>query len=130
MSGVALAALALAALLATDPGQTGAVLTALLDRYQEKLELSPPIMDDNGRIIQEPIDSWEPRSGIALALAKLCPHYTPAMVTQAVSFFVPMGLADRHETVRKHVLDAAVATIDLHGKDTVAHLLQIGRAHV
>ena len=157
------AAEALAALLATDPGQTGAVLTALLDRSGTAqlhncttaqlhnftasqlhnctlncssgtacflAPLRPPLLysaihlavqvpgevgavpPDHGRQRadrpgipprhrpllppregpllparhpQEPIDSWEPRSGIALALAKLCPYYTPAMVTQVLA---------------------------------------------
>ena len=119
------AAEALAALLADDPRQAPDVLSALLVSYEEKLELSPAVMDENGRIVQEPIDFWEPRSGIALALAKLCPYHTPSMVKQVVSFLVPLGLADRKEVVRKHMLDAAVATIDLHGKDTVGDLLPV-----
>ena len=119
------AAEALAALLANDPRQAPDVLSALLISYEEKLELSPAVMDENGRIVQEPIDFWEPRSGIALALAKLCPYHTPAMVKQVVSFLVPLGLADRKEVVRKHMLDAAVATIDLHGKETVGDLLPV-----
>ena len=63
--------------------------------------------------------------GIALALAKVQPYYDEFMVTQAVSFFVPAGLGDRNEVVRKDMLSAAVATIDNHGKDTVAELLPV-----
>eukprot|EP00090_Calanus_glacialis_P034085 TRINITY_DN5691_c0_g1_i1.p1 TRINITY_DN5691_c0_g1~~TRINITY_DN5691_c0_g1_i1.p1 ORF type:complete len:2002 (-),score=813.41 TRINITY_DN5691_c0_g1_i1:71-5326(-) len=119
------AAEALAALLADDGAQTGAVLTQLLERYEDKLEMLPPVMDSLGRIEVQAVDHWEPRSGIALALAKIQPFYDEFMVTQAVSFFVPAGLGDRNETVRKHMLSAAVATIDNHGKDTVGELLPV-----
>ena len=40
-------------------------------------------------------------------------------MTKAVSFFVPDGLGDRNEVLRRDILNAAVVTIDLHGKDTV-----------
>jgi hypothetical protein len=48
----AAAAEALAALLAQDRSPAGAVLASLLERYKEKLELSPAIMDENGRVVQ------------------------------------------------------------------------------
>eukprot|EP00092_Neocalanus_flemingeri_P000097 GFUD01000099.1.p1 GENE.GFUD01000099.1~~GFUD01000099.1.p1 ORF type:complete len:2003 (+),score=661.60 GFUD01000099.1:178-6009(+) len=119
------AAEALAALLADDGDQTGAVLTQLLERYEDRLEMAPPVMDSLGRIVEQAVDHWEPRSGIALALAKIQPFYDEFMVTQAVSFFVPAGLGDRNDTVRKHMLSAAVATINNHGKDTVGELLPV-----
>ena len=71
------------------------------------------------------IDHWEPRTGIAIAIAKIAPYYNDFMVTQAVSFFVPKGLGDRVEAVRKEMLNAAIATIDLHGKDSVGDLLPV-----
>ena len=46
-------------------------------------------------------------------------------MTKAVSFFVPDGLGDRNEVVRRDILNAAVVTIDLHGKDTVGELLPV-----
>merc|ERR1740131_818046 len=119
------AAEALAALLEANQQQTGAVLTQLLDRYQDKLEMAPPVMDSLGRIIEQAVDHWEPRSGIALALAKIAPYFSQFMVTQVVSFLVPQGLGDRSDVVRKHMLSAAVTTIDLHGKDTVGELLPV-----
>ena len=119
------AAEALAKLLSDSEGEVGPVLTTLLDTYNDKLEMTPPVMDHLGRIVEESFDNWEPRSGIALALAKIQPYYDEFMVTQAVSFFVPAGLGDRNEVVRKDMLSAAVATIDNHGKDTVAELLPV-----
>ena len=83
------AAEALSVLLADNTDQVGPVLTQLLETYQDKLEMSPPVMDHLGRIVEESYDNWEPRSGIALALAKIQSYYDDFMVTQAVSFFVP-----------------------------------------
>ena len=119
------AAEALSSLLEDNQDQTGAVLTQLLETYTDKLEMSPPVMDHLGRIVEQACDHWEPRSGIALALAKIQPYYDDFMVTQAVSFFVPQGLGDRNEVVRKDMLGAAVVTIDNHGKNTVADLLPV-----
>lgn len=59
---------------------------------------------------------WEARSGIALAIGKIAPYFNAEQVKSLMSFFVPDGLGDRHATVRKHMLDAAVAIIDAHGK--------------
>ena len=119
------AAEALSKLLSNSPDEVGPVLTQLLDTYNDKLEMSPPVMDHLGRIVEEAYDNWQPRSGIALALAKIQPYYDEFMVTQAVSFFVPAGLGDRNDVVRKDMLSAAVATIDNHGQNTVSELLPV-----
>jgi len=89
------------------------------------LIVTPPLVDSLGRIVVPAVDHWEPRSGIAIALAKISPYYNDFMVTQAVSFFVPQGLGDRSEPVRRDMLAAAIATIDLHGKQTVSDLLPV-----
>lgn len=74
-------------------------------------------MDSLHRVISEsPPDMWEARSGIAVALGKMAAFLDKDQVLNLVSFFVPEGLGDRHATVRKHMIDAAVAIIDLHGK--------------
>lgn len=59
---------------------------------------------------------WEARSGIALALGKMAPLLNKDQVANLMSFFVSEALGDRHESVRKHMLDAAVAIVDVHGK--------------
>ena len=108
---------ALASFLADHGEQTGAVLTQLLKRYTDNLEMAPPVMNN--------FDNWESRSGIASALAKIQPFYDKFMVSQVVRFFMTAGMEDRNEVVRKHMLSAAVATIDNHGKDTVGELLPV-----
>lgn len=62
------------------------------------------------------MDTWEPRSGVALALAQIAPLLSPKSVSHLISFFVSMGLGDRSPEVRKNMLAAALAAVDLHGK--------------
>lgn len=76
----------------------------------------PPRLDAFGRIVEQPVDTWEPRSGVALALAHIAPLLSPKSVSHLVSFFVSMGLGDRSPEVRKNMLAAALAAVDLHGK--------------
>jgi HEAT repeat protein len=99
------------------------VLQHLLSIYTDKLTMSPPQMDDFGRVVIDSIDHWEPRRGVALALQQLAPLLTPVSVSELAEFYVSTGLMDRSETVRKAVLASALAAVDLHGKETVSSLL-------
>lgn len=76
----------------------------------------PPRLDTFGRVVDQPVDTWEPRSGVALALAQIAPLLSPKSVSHLISFFVSMGLGDRSSEVRKNMLAAALAAVDLHGK--------------
>jgi hypothetical protein len=105
--------------------EVGLILTCLLDTYEDKLELSPPVVDSLGRVLVPAVDHWEPRSGIAVALTKISAFFDAGMVKKVATFFVQEGLADRHENVRKNMLDAAVLTVDLHGKQSAGELLPI-----
>lgn len=59
----------------------------------------PPKVDSLGRVTEHPIDTWEPRSGVALALQELAPFLEPDLVSQLVTFFVTTGLGDRKPEV-------------------------------
>ncbi|CAH1402466.1 unnamed protein product [Nezara viridula] len=121
------AASALAALLQSGSTQTSVnvVLDHLLSIYNEKNNMVPARVDSLGRIVEKPIDTWEPRSGVALALAQLAPLLAPEIIADLAKFYVEKGLGDRNETVRLNMLNAALAAVDLHGKDTVNTLLPI-----
>lgn len=80
------------------------------------LQIQPPELDSFGRVVEQPIDTWEPRSGVALALTQIAPLLTPMAVVDLISFFVSTGLGDRSPDVRNHMLAAALASVDLHGK--------------
>ncbi|XP_076367337.1 lethal (3) 80Fj isoform X2 [Tachypleus tridentatus] len=120
------AASALAHLMREYPEQLDVIVQELLNLYQENLSVPPPVMDNFGRLISEALpDTWEPRSGIAMTLCCLAPQLEKEMVSQLMMFFVGNGLGDRHELVRKNMLDAAVAIVDSHGKDMVTTLLPV-----
>ncbi|GAB6030116.1 hypothetical protein CHUAL_005795 [Chamberlinius hualienensis] len=115
---------ALAAVLSVYKNEGPAVLHNLLELYREKLTLPPPSLDLFGRVVSEqPIDNWEPRSGIALAIRESIAHLSPAIVTDLMNFFMFEGLGDRHPTVQRDMLEAAQAVIDIHGNDTIGILL-------
>jgi hypothetical protein len=57
-----------------------------------------------------------PRCGLALALNKLSQYLDSSQVKPLFQFFVPDALNDRNPDVRKCMLDAALATLNAHGK--------------
>lgn len=76
----------------------------------------PAQVDEFGREIEKPIDTWGPRRGVALALTQLAPYLDPEAIGSLVQFFVSSSLGDRKEEVRKEMLNAALKIVDLHGK--------------
>ncbi|GFU29456.1 eIF-2-alpha kinase activator GCN1 [Nephila pilipes] len=108
------------------PENTAEIINKFLEIYKEKLYLPPPALDSLHRVLSEsPPDMWEARSGIALALGKMAPFLNTEQVISLMSFFVSEGLGDRHATVRKHMVDAAVAITDVHGKESLSELLPV-----
>uniref|UniRef100_A0A8C4JSD7 GCN1 activator of EIF2AK4 n=1 Tax=Dromaius novaehollandiae TaxID=8790 RepID=A0A8C4JSD7_DRONO len=106
--------------------QAAEVMSKLTEIYQEKLYRPPPVLDALGRVISEsPPDQWEARCGIALALNKLSQHLDSSQVKPLFQFFVPDALNDRSPEVRKCMLDAALSTLNTHGKDSVNSLLPV-----
>ncbi|XP_019394778.1 PREDICTED: eIF-2-alpha kinase activator GCN1 isoform X1 [Crocodylus porosus] len=106
--------------------QAADVMHKLTEIYQEKLCRPPPILDALGRVISEsPPDQWEARCGIALALNKLSQHLDSSQVKPLFQFFVPDALNDRSPDVRKCMLDAALSTLNTHGKENVNSLLPV-----
>nr|CAD7442358.1 unnamed protein product [Timema bartmani] len=116
---------ALAALLKEKAKLIDLVLNQLLEMYNSKLVVVPPKLDSFGRVIEQPIDMWEPRSGVALALTQIAPLLNSQSVVRLITFFVPTGLGDRNQQVRKNMLAAALAAVDIHGKETVNNLLPV-----
>lgn len=79
--------------------------------------MPPPVLDSFGRQIGEPpLDEWEARSGVALALEKISPMLPTDQIEELFSFYVPHALGDRSPEVRTHMRDAALATVTAHGK--------------
>ena len=80
------------------------ILESLLETYVDKLEMTPPVLDSFGRVIQNQIDHWEPRSGVAFALEKIAPYYgqnnnVVKTVTRVATFFVQQGFSFTYKMV-------------------------------
>ncbi|XP_033627513.1 eIF-2-alpha kinase activator GCN1-like [Asterias rubens] len=120
------AALALAALLEEYRKEIEGTLSKLFSLHQDKLLIPPPVMDSLGRVISEsPPDEFSARCGIANALGKISPYLKKNQVSEVFRFFVPDGLNDRNEEVRRVMLQSATAVIDNQGKDSVVVLLPV-----
>ena len=80
------------------------------------MQLPPPIVDEFGRQIQAtPIDTWEPRAGVAACLLHMAP-LVGDNIEGLFKFYVPTALSDRNVDVRSEMLHAATTTIDIHGR--------------
>ncbi|XP_068630147.1 stalled ribosome sensor GCN1 [Battus philenor] len=101
------------------------VLQMLHQLYDEKLPLIPAKLDQFGHEREAAVDEWGARKGAALALRALAPRLAAADVPAAAAFFVRRGLADRSEAVRADMLAAAMAVVDLHGKETLSSQLPV-----
>ncbi|XP_006818140.1 LOW QUALITY PROTEIN: stalled ribosome sensor GCN1-like [Saccoglossus kowalevskii] len=102
------------------------VLKQLFDVYQKKQVVPPPVIDSLGRVVSEsPPDQFHARCGIALSIKKMSPHLSQDEITPLFDFFVPGALGDKNEEVRKKMLDASLAAINVHGKDNVGSLLPV-----
>ncbi|CAH2086956.1 unnamed protein product [Euphydryas editha] len=122
------AAAALAELVARAPDPPAAadrVLQSLHDIYDEKLPLIPAVLDAFGHETAAAVDAWGARRGVALALDALAPRVAPAAVPAAMAFFVRRALADRNDAVRDAMLAAAMALVELHGKETLSSQLPV-----
>ena len=85
----------------------------------------PPKLNDFGRIIEQPIDTWGPRRGVALAFAQFAPLLQSDTVQTLIQFFVSTGLGDRNQTVRTEMFTAAMAAVELHGRENITTLLPV-----
>ncbi|XP_045491112.1 eIF-2-alpha kinase activator GCN1 [Colias croceus] len=122
------AAAALAALVprAARPDAAAAELLQRLHHvYDDKLPLIPAKLDQFGHETEAAVDNWGSRRGVALALRALAPCLRADVVSEAMSFFVQKSLGDRNETVRSDMLNAAMAVVELHGKETISTQLPV-----
>lgn len=120
------AAPALAAAINEHPDAAPVILQQLMDLYDLKLKIPPPVVDSLGRVLSnDNMDPWDARCGIALALGEISPTLSEKEVPPLFVFFVPTGLGDHNLEVRKHMLNAALKAINDHGKSNIALLLPV-----
>ncbi|TRM56848.1 armadillo-type protein [Schizophyllum amplum] len=129
------AAVALADAVALKPGPTNTnaaeTMAVMKEYYREKARILAPEFDQYGMVIASSLDRadpWPAREAVGLAFAQLAPHFPLAEVEPFFGFLIggsssaqgdpPLG--DREAAVRRAMLDAGIAVIDVHG----------GHAHV
>ncbi|KAI5891871.1 ARM repeat-containing protein [Schizophyllum commune H4-8] len=131
------AAVALADAVSLKPGPTNTnaveTLAVLKEYYREKARILAPEFDQYGMVIASSLDRadpWPAREAVGLAFAHLAPHFPLDEVEPFFGFLIsgaghaakddregdpPLG--DREAAVRRAMLDAGVAVIDIHGGD-------------
>lgn len=119
------AAAALVSILREDDSLVDGILAQLLEIYNEKTKMIPAQLDQFEREIVPAIDQWVPRRGVAIALCQIAQFYSLESVDKVIQFMVSKGLGDRDEIVHKEMLAAALAVVDLHGKETTNKLLPV-----
>ena len=120
---------ALAAAAQQYPSQVVPTIEGLQALYVDKARLLQPEYDQFGMIILETVDRQDPfeaRVAIGLSFEKLSPLIPQDAVVPIFDFFVSReALGDRHGQVRKAMLSAASALVDLHGGSHVAELMRM-----
>jgi len=80
------------------------------------IQLPLPAVDQFGRQLQaKPVDTWEPRAGVAACLFHMAP-LVGDHIEDLFKFYVPTALNDRNIDVRSEMLRAATTTVDIHGR--------------
>ncbi|ESN99099.1 hypothetical protein HELRODRAFT_107160 [Helobdella robusta] len=102
------------------------ILKLIINYYDDKLFIAPPIKDQFGRIVKEsPPDDYHSRHGIAMMLGKIASLLNQNTVEILFDFFVKKSLSDCNEEVRQEMLKSALLIINEHGKDNIGYLLGV-----
>ncbi|VDN06761.1 unnamed protein product, partial [Thelazia callipaeda] len=92
------------------------VLEKLNTLYSDYRTVQPPVYDEIGRLIQDAVDRWKSRSGIAKALNVLASSISREFVTCFIKIIVPDGISDINQECRKLMLAAAIEVIKIYGQ--------------
>ena len=118
---------ALAQALLTLPEHITPMRIRLQMAYQEAAQPLKPKADRFG-IVQrgELVDSWEKRSGLALAFREMTRAFNEEDLLPFMEFLVADGaLADRQATVRQEMSDAGVVLVTQRGKDILEPMMNL-----
>lgn len=111
------------------PSQIEPTIKALEDLYVAELKALEPEIDRFGMVIPETVnkpDPYQSRVAIAEALEKFAPLIPDGQVEPTLKFLIerePLG--DRHEEVRRAMLNAATTIVDIHGGKDISGLMSI-----
>ncbi|OJA10082.1 hypothetical protein AZE42_06300 [Rhizopogon vesiculosus] len=116
------------------PGKSAPTVVALQGFYREKAKILAPEFDKYGIVIASSLDRsdpWAARAAIALTFEHLSPSFTEDQIEPFFIFLVnDEALGDRSPDVRRGMLRAGTAVIDLHGSKRLAGLLSTFEGHL
>ncbi|CAO3648342.1 unnamed protein product [Cunninghamella blakesleeana] len=104
--------------------------------YKLKSASLEPEYDKFGMVIPETLDRqdpWQSRSGLALAFKKSAQYLQVNNVIGFCEFLInDQALGDRHEQVRKQMVDAGLAVVNAYGKqdDVQQQMLQLFESYL
>ncbi|KAH7091864.1 translational activator GCN1 [Auriculariales sp. MPI-PUGE-AT-0066] len=111
------------------PSGVEQLLDALKAFYRDKVTLLEPQFDAYGLLVEESLnrqDQWPTRKAVAAAFEGLAPTMTETDVLPFFQFLVnEEALGDRHADVRRDLLTAGNAVIDLYGKPCLPDLIKL-----
>ncbi|KAK2750719.1 translational activator of GCN4 [Myotisia sp. PD_48] len=121
------AANALAHACEIDPDLFPGTLEKLKSRYREDVRPKPTQKDSYGMPRQaEPVDNWELRSGIALALGAMAGGFQADEIVAVIRFLIDEGpLIDRNGLVRRQMAEGGNAVVALRGQEKVEELMNL-----
>jgi hypothetical protein len=116
------------------PSQIEPTVARLQDMYIDKAKLLVTELDKYGMVIPDTVDRpdpWESRVAIAATLEKLAPLIPDSLVNPVLEFLIKReALGDRHEEVRRNMLNAAIAIVEVHGKKDISGLMAMFEGHL
>ncbi|KAG1734519.1 armadillo-type protein [Suillus lakei] len=116
------------------PRKSSLTVAALQDFYREKAKILAPEFDEYGMVIASSLDRsdpWAARVALALAFEHLAQSFTEDQIEPFFVFLIGDGaLGDRSPDVRRSMLRAGTAVIDLHGSKRLAGLLSTFEEHL
>ncbi|KAJ8297218.1 eIF-2-alpha kinase activator gcn1 [Rhodotorula toruloides] len=103
-------------------------LLQLIAEYEDKAKELVPEYDRFGMLVEESLsreDPWRTRKAIATTLRLMADLFSPADVETFFDLLIAgKALGDRSQSVRTEMLEAAQTVIDIHGKETLQHLIE------
>ncbi|KAI9810694.1 MAG: translational activator of GCN4 [Phylliscum demangeonii] len=118
---------ALAAAVTLHPAMLASIVAELENLYRSNSRPPAPRYDKYGRENKSDLqDTWEARSGVALAANELAEIFKSSRIGSFIRFLIDEGpLADPNPAVRKEMVDAATTIVAVAGYREVEELMQL-----
>ncbi|VDC02874.1 unnamed protein product [Peniophora sp. CBMAI 1063] len=129
------AAQALAEAVEHWPASVSDTVGRIKSMYVERAQVIKPEFDQYGMLVEgslERADPWAARAALAGALVALAPLLAEGDVVPLFQFLIdePAALGDRHADVRRGMLEAGTAAVDVHGSKHLPELIGMFEGHL